>query len=253
MKSTKVIAKSHAAKTISVVRALSSTAFINTPMYKLIHSEVLNMEDAALARRDMFTNYYLPLIPCKVSKAGKTIYLDLDTKSPKYTALYNDIIKVLRSVYMLKKHIISKDTDKEIKLNATEADKLKVVAALQMTEKEVRALPETDEKVRIRKHALDWVKKTRQRYYKSFEVMLDKLRNPVAKAKAKSKAKSKDKVDLSNKGKGITADMVKMYIQNGMAKLSKDDAMSYCDEIETLIDSLREQVKLGKAVQECEA
>ena len=256
MKSTaKVIAKSHAAKTISVVRELSQRNFINTPMYKLIHNEVLNMEDADNARTALFTNYYLPLIPCKKSKAGKTIYLDLDIKSPKATALYNDITNILRSVYILKKHIIGKDTDKEIKLNATEADKLKIVAALQMTDKEVRALPATDDKYRIRIHAFDWVKKTRQRYYKSFEAMLDKLRNPVAKptAKSKAKGKAKTKVDLSNKGKGITAEQVIALMINECAKLNKDKAEQYLDKLAEQLESLRNNVMSGKPVLECEA
>jgi hypothetical protein len=251
--STKVIAKSHAAKTISVVRALSSNAFVNSSMYKLIHSEVLNMEDAVEARTLLFTNYYLPLVPTK-SVRGKSVIGAVDTKSPKYTALYNDITNILRSVYILKKHIISKGTDKEIKLNATEADKLKIVAALDMTEKEVRALSETDDKYRIRVHAVDWVKKTRQRYYKSFEAMLDKLRNPVAKAKSKAKSKAKKgKVDLTNTGKGITAEQVIALMINGCAKLNKDKAEAYLDKLAEQLDALRTNVMSGKPVLECEA
>lgn len=250
--STKVIAKSHAAKTISVVRELSSTAFINTPMYKLIHNEVLGYENAVEARRDIFTKYYLPLVPTK-SVRGKSVMGAVDTKSPQYAALTDDIIKVLRSVYMLKSHTIDKGKENAIKLDGKDAAKLKVIAAFDMTEKEVRALPETDDKVRIRKHALDWVKKTRQRYFKSFEVMLEVLRNPVAKPKAKSKAKSKGKVDLANKGKGITAEQVIALMINGCAKLNKDKAEAYLDKLAEQLEALRNNVMSGKPVLECEA
>jgi hypothetical protein len=154
---------------------------------------------------------------------------------------------------MLKSHIIGKDKEGAIKLNATEADKLKIVAAFNMTDKEVRALPETDEKVRIRKHALDWVKKTRQRYFKSFETMLEALRNPSVAKKGKTKTKKGKAVDLGNTGKGITAEQVIALMINGCTKLNKDRAEAYLDRLAEQLESLREQVKAGKPVLECEA
>jgi lipoate-protein ligase A len=99
------------------------------------------------------------------------------------------------------------------------------------------------------------VKKTRQRYYKSFEAMLDKLRNPVAKptAKSKAKGKAKTKVDLTNKGKGITAEQVIALMINGCAKLNKDKAEQYLDKLAEQLESLRNNVMSGKPVLECEA
>lgn len=267
MKSTaKVIAKPSTVKTIDATRELDSLRV--TSLYKNISLELDGVIDSGKAKEAIFNSAFLAvaikgtvtrnLRRNKLAKAEPIIIHKMDYASPKFTAFENDLIKCLLAKYVTLPHTIKANKDcKAIELKVNAATTTRIVAAMQMTSSETKALPETDDKYRIRVACRDWIKVARNRIINYCKARLDADNNerlgikPKAKAKAK---KGKAKVDLANTGKGITLDMVKMYIQNGMAKLnSKDDAMSYCDELEVLIDSLREQVAKGKAVQECEA
>jgi hypothetical protein len=264
MKSTaKVIAKPSTVKTIDATRELDSLRV--TSLYKNISLELDGVIDSGKAKEAIYLSAFLAvaikstvtrnLRRSKLNKAEPIVIHKMDYASPKFTAFENDLIKCLLAKYVTLPHTIKATKDcKAIELKVNAATTTRIVAAMQMTSGEVKALPETDEKYRIRVSCRDWIKVARNRIINYCKARLDADNNERLGIKPKAKkGKAKTKVDLANTGKGITLDMVKMYVQNGCAKLNKDDAMSYCDEIETLIDSLREQVKLGKAVQECEA
>lgn len=265
MKSTaKVIAKPTTAKTIDLVRGMDATR--NTSLYKMISTEVDKSAELGNARDQFYTKQYLIIADDRTVTMNKrkrkdnVVIKSVDFKSAKFTGLERDIVECLLAKYCATPHVISAIKDaEEIKLTVSAKDTTRIVAAMQMTDKETRALPATDSKYRIRVACQDWIRQVKHRLIAYCKNRMERENNallglnakPTAKSKAKGKAKSK--VDLANTGKGITLDMVKMYIQNGCAKLDKAKSIAYFDELENLIDSLREQITDGKTIQECEA
>lgn len=261
MKSTaKVIAKPETAKTIDLVRGMDATR--KTSLYKMISTEVDKSAELGDARDEFYTKQYLIIADDRTVTMNKrkrkdnVVIKSVDTKSIKFTGLERDIVECLLAKYCATPHVISATKDaEEIKLTVSAKDTTRIVAAMQMTEKETRALPATDSKYRIRVACQDWIRQVKHRLIAYCKNRMERENNALLglNAKPKAKGKAKGKVDLANTGKGITADQIIALMINGCAKLSKDKAEEYLDRLADQIESLRTQVNSDKPIMECEA
>lgn len=267
--SAKVLAKKATVKTIDTTRALESIRV--SSMYKTVSLEFDGVMSAMNAREQFYKSCFLTIAnkmtvtrnlkKSKLVKATPIEIYKVDYDSPKFTAFENDLIQCLLSKYVTLPHTIEAgDKCEAIELRVNAATTTRIVAAMQMTSAETRALPETDDKYRIRVACLNWIKVARNRIMNYCKAKLEMETNellgikpkPKATAKGKTTAKS-NKVDLANKGKGITTDQIIALMINGCAKLTKDEAEAYLDKLADQIDSLRERVVNGKQVMEVEA